>query len=69
MKTPKKSIDGLKSQKVSGKKVKGGTGSKATRSPNPSNDSLVSVQGKLKGRIGISGGSSSISHTNTSGSI
>ena len=69
MKTTKKSIDSLKSQEVNVKKVKGGTSAKATRSPNPSNDSLVSVQGKLKGRIGVTGGSTSISHTNNSGSL
>ena len=44
MKTTKKSIDSLKSQEVNVKKVKGGTSAKATRSPNPSSDSLVNPQ-------------------------
>jgi hypothetical protein len=69
MTTPKKSIDSLKSQKVSGKKVKGGIVATGTHTANNVADATALAQGKLKGRPAAKGGSISTAKRTTGGSL
>jgi hypothetical protein len=65
----KKSIDSFDSQKVSGEKIKGGIVATGSHNSNNPQDSVTLTQGKLKGRLGEKGGSSSITITHQSKSL
>jgi hypothetical protein len=73
MKSSKKSIDSLKSQEVSGKKVKGGRSAKIvpadSKDVNNLLDASTLTQGKLNGRPGVKGSSISTAKRNIGSSL